>query len=82
MLGTYLNADPKDLALVPNASTAVNSVLRSIQVPYGKTLLYLNIAYGMVKNCLRYLQLTYGTELYELKVPFLGDEQGIVDAVR
>ena len=54
-IAEYIGADGQDLVFVSNASAGVNSVLRSLKVPKDKCCLYLNIAYPMVTNCLKYL---------------------------
>lgn len=56
-LAEYLNVDPEDLVLVENASEGINAVLRSIArfLKPGKSMLYLDTAYGMVKTTLKYL---------------------------
>ena len=54
-MAAYLDADPEDVTLVPNASEGVNAVLRSLKVPLGMKILYLNTAYYMVKATASYL---------------------------
>ena len=56
IIAKYLKIDDEDLTFIPNASHGVNAVLRSLTIPKGKKILYLDLAYGMVKNCLRYLK--------------------------
>jgi selenocysteine lyase/cysteine desulfurase len=61
-IGELVNADPSDIAMVENATSGVNSVLRSLQcIHEGKDVyfLYFNIAYGMLKQVLFYLRDTY-----------------------
>ena len=53
-LAQYVSADPADVVFIENASEGVNTILRSMRVPVGKKLLYLNTAYGMVKNVMQY----------------------------
>jgi isopenicillin-N epimerase len=52
-LANYVGADAADVVFIENASEGVNTVLRSLRVPAGKKLLYLNTAYGMVKNVMQ-----------------------------
>ena len=59
-LAQMMNADQVDnVVLVENASSGVNAVLRSLLIPRhmnrGDVVLYLNTAYGMVKNTLEWL---------------------------
>jgi selenocysteine lyase/cysteine desulfurase len=61
-IGNLVNADPSDIAIVENATVAVNSVLRSLPCLQEQTdiyFIYFNIAYGMVKQVLYYLRDTY-----------------------
>lgn len=53
-LARYVSADPADVVFIENASEGVNTIIRSIHVPAGKKLLFLNTAYGMVKNVMQY----------------------------
>lgn len=52
-LAHYVSADPADVVFIENASEGVNTIIRSMRVPYGKKLLFLNTAYGMVKNVMQ-----------------------------
>ena len=52
-LAHYVSADPADVVFIENASEGVNTIIRSMRVPPGKKLLYLNTAYGMVKNVMQ-----------------------------
>eukprot|EP00928_Gymnodinium_smaydae_P064654 TRINITY_DN47936_c0_g1_i1.p1 TRINITY_DN47936_c0_g1~~TRINITY_DN47936_c0_g1_i1.p1 ORF type:complete len:469 (-),score=79.21 TRINITY_DN47936_c0_g1_i1:9-1280(-) len=55
-LARYIGAsDPQDLVFVDGASAGVNAVLRSIRLPPSSAILYLNTAYQMVKNTVRYV---------------------------
>ena len=52
-LAHYVGAHPADVVFIENASEGVNTVLRSMRVPPNKKLLFLNTAYGMVKNVMQ-----------------------------
>ena len=54
-MANYLKTNSSNLVFVPNASNGVNAVFRSITVPKGRKILYLNIAYDMVKNTFQYI---------------------------
>jgi selenocysteine lyase/cysteine desulfurase len=54
-LAKYIGADENDVVLIENASSAVNSVLRSQKWNRGDKILFLLIEYGMVKNVIDYL---------------------------
>jgi hypothetical protein len=52
-LAQYVSADPADVVFIENASEGVNTIIRSMRVPSGKKLMFLNTAYGMVKNVMQ-----------------------------
>jgi selenocysteine lyase/cysteine desulfurase len=54
-LSKYVNCDPDDLVILENASAGINSVLKSLKFHSNETILYYNIAYGMVKLTLQYV---------------------------
>ncbi|UJR20298.1 hypothetical protein I4U23_023429 [Adineta vaga] len=59
-LSEYINCDPDDIVILENASAGINSILRSLKFRSNETILYYNIAYGMVKLTLQYVS----TELF------------------
>jgi hypothetical protein len=52
-LAQYVSADPADVVFIENASQGVNTIIRSMRIPFGKKLIFLNTAYGMVKNVMQ-----------------------------
>jgi isopenicillin-N epimerase len=52
-LAHYVGAHPAHVVFIENASEGVNTVLRSMRVPPNKKLLFLNTAYGIVKNVMQ-----------------------------
>jgi selenocysteine lyase/cysteine desulfurase len=54
-LSKYVNCDADDLVILDNASAGINSILRSLKFQSNETILYYNIAYGMVKLTLQYI---------------------------
>jgi selenocysteine lyase/cysteine desulfurase len=66
------------VALVENASAAVNGLLRSLPLRAGDVLVYFSVAYNMVKNTVQWLSATQGVEVVEVVVEWpiaAGDEE-------
>jgi selenocysteine lyase/cysteine desulfurase len=54
-LSKYINSDPDDIVILDNASAGINSILKSLKFQSNETILYYNVAYGMVKLTLQYV---------------------------
>lgn len=54
-LSDYLSCNSEDIVILENASAGINSVLKSLKFRSNETILYFNIAYGMVKLTLEYV---------------------------
>jgi len=81
-LGTLLDADPDDLALVPNASTAVNTVLRSLSFSPSDELLTTDHAYNACRQTLEYVAARAGAKVVVAAVPFpIASPEQVTDAV-
>ena len=78
-IASYIGADSEDVVFIPNASTAINAVLRSLIIK-GKVL-YLNIEYQMTKNTLAFLNQHFGDKLIQQTVSYPLTEQQILDLV-
>ncbi|HJS29294.1 MAG TPA: aminotransferase class V-fold PLP-dependent enzyme, partial [Anaerolineales bacterium] len=68
-LGRYLNADPMDLALIPNATTGVNIVARSIRLEAGDEVLLTDHEYGACDNIFNFVCQRHGASLIRQEVP-------------
>jgi isopenicillin-N epimerase len=78
----FVGADEEDVALVRNATEAVNGVLRSLQLAPGDEILVTSHGYNAVANCARFVCERSGAKLTVADVPFpVSDEDQIVEAV-
>ena len=66
-LSQFLGADTDDLVFVANATTGINSVIRSMDLRDNDQVLCLNLAYPAVKNTLQFI-CEWKQELVELVV--------------
>jgi isopenicillin-N epimerase len=81
-LADFVKADPADLAFVPNATTGVNSVLRSLTFTAGDELLTTSHAYNACRNALEFVAERWNAEIVVATIPFpLTDPQQIVQTV-
>jgi isopenicillin-N epimerase len=81
VVGAFVGADPDDLAFVPNATTGVNTVVRSLELSQGDELLTTDHAYNSCRNALRWHEKS-GVKIVLARVPWpiLGPWQ-VIDAV-
>ena len=81
-LAAFVGADAADLAFVPNATTGVNAVLRSLDFAPGDELLTTSHVYPACHRALEYVAARAGAKVVVAELPFpLRHEDEVVDAV-
>lgn len=69
-LAAFLGASPSDLAFVPNATTGVNAVLRSLDLDKHDELIVTNQEYDASRNALDYVAQLEGARVVAVEIPF------------
>jgi isopenicillin-N epimerase len=81
-LAVFVGADAAELVFVPNATTGVNSVLRSLTFNPGDELLTTNLEYNACRNALDFVASRTGAKVVVATVPFpLDSPNQVVEAI-
>ena len=81
-LACFVNVAADDLVLVSNATTGVNTVLRSLQFKRGDELLVTDHEYNASRNALNFVAAQFGAKVVVAKIPFpLKSAEEIVGAI-
>jgi len=81
-LAAFVHAEPDDLVFVVNATSAVNAVLRSLDLAPGDELVLTTHEYGASRNALLYAAERAGARAVVAELPFpVGSVDELVDAV-
>ena len=66
----FLNAEVDSCVLVPNATTAVNTVLRSLVFEPGDVIIYPSTTYGAVEKTIEYIKETTPAQSHKIETPY------------
>jgi isopenicillin-N epimerase len=81
-LAAFVGAGADELAFVPNATTGINAILRSLYFSPGDELLTTNQEYNACRNVLDYVADRTGAKIIVASVPFpLESPQQIIEAI-
>jgi len=81
-LANFVGADVGNLVFVPNATTGVNTVLRSLTFQPGDELLTIDHAYNACRNALDFVAARSGLQVVVAPVPFpIADSEQVLEAV-
>ena len=69
-LGTFLSCSADDLAFVSNATSGVNTILRSLHFEQGDEILVPNHAYQACRNSIDFVANRWGANVVEVAIPF------------
>ncbi len=81
-LAQFVGADTNDLVFIPNATTGVNTVLRSLKFKRGDELLTTDHAYNASRCALDFVAARAGARVVMVKIPFpLASAQQVVESI-
>ncbi|TAF05632.1 MAG: aminotransferase class V-fold PLP-dependent enzyme, partial [Nostocales cyanobacterium] len=81
-LAAFVGSDVEDLVFVPNATTGVNAVLRSLDFSSADEIITTNHEYNACRNALDFVASRTGARVVVAKVPFpITSPQEVVTAV-
>ena len=82
-LGTFLSCSPNDLAFVSNATSGVNTILRSLQFKQGDEILVPNHAYQACRNSIDFVAQRSGATVVVVPIPFpIDGPQTVIEVMK
>ncbi|MBD2123647.1 aminotransferase class V-fold PLP-dependent enzyme [Trichocoleus sp. FACHB-262] len=82
VLAEFVGADPLDLVFVPNATTGINTVLRSLHFTPDDELLTTNHEYNACRNALDFVAARSGAQVVVAEIPLpIQSPQQVIEAV-
>ncbi|XP_052698505.1 uncharacterized protein LOC128176299 isoform X2 [Crassostrea angulata] len=82
-LAKFVGCYPKDLLLMNNATTAINTVVKNIDIQKGDRVYCLNVTYGAVKKLLKWICQQKGAVYQEETIDFpLKGPNSVIDLVK
>lgn len=81
-LAGFVHCDPDDLALVENATTGVNTILRSLTFNEGDEILVPDHAYQACRNAIDFVAERWGAVVVTVNIPFpIDDPSTVIDLI-
>lgn len=81
-LSKFLNADPGGMSFVANATTGVNTILRSLNLSKGDEIIVPDHAYQACRNAIDFVTERSGARTVVIRIPFrIDDESDIIDPI-
>lgn len=81
-LGTFLNTDYRNLAIVDNATTGVNTVLRSYPFKQGDKIVVASTGYDSCVRTLEFLRARVGVEIITVDINYPVEDDEIIEKYR
>ena len=69
-IGAFVGAEPDDLALMPNATAGINTILRSLRFEKGDEILATDHAYNACLNVVRFVAVQSAARVVLARIPF------------
>lgn len=81
-LSSFLNADPEGLVFVPNATTGVNTVLKSLSFSQGDEIVITNHIYNACRNAVHILAEKYSVIVKTVVIPIpIRSKESVVQSI-